>query len=218
MFHSPKLFLRLCFVLSLSERQEQQASGQEEHENDDAVSPEPILPEAKLEETSEDAKPLSPLEAGGMFLQATLAMRSGLVWQHAAEAEGISIKTLQNRCYAAAEACILQQYSSWRDVLQYALHVAPDLEPVAFIERQAYDTTPGRLRIADQDGAQGERKVKVLLVETEVAVLLATRGRRETGCVDDFFLLEDTLQPHGKDSSSSKCTLYKRRFGAGVAC
>ena len=145
--------------------------------------------EQNEEHEAEERVAPSALLKGAMFLEGCVANRTGLVWKHAAEHEGSSVKLLQKRASAAAEACVAQQDAGWRSVIHYVLRVAPDLVPLLFVERQAYDATPSRLRIPNQDGCQEERKVKLFMIETEVAILLAKRGNRGNDEAGNYLLL-----------------------------
>ena len=140
-------------------------------------------------EFNQDAKK-TPVQQGASFLEHIIQKRSGVVMTHAAEERGLSAKLLSKWCSAAAELTVRSQTASWEAVLRYIGQMAgATLHPVAYIERQAYDATPLRIRVPEQHGCQEERKVKLFMIETEVAILVRRCGPPESVAPGDFLLL-----------------------------
>ena len=131
---------------------------------------------------------LSNLQKGAEFLETLVASRAGLVMRHEADDLGISAKLLDKRVSAAAEAVLRLQRESWKAVLSYVQQMMAVTEPVAYFEYQCYDATPAKLRVENVEGQQNERKIKLWMVETQAAILLANRGRKDTP--QQFLLLK----------------------------
>ena len=153
------------------------------------AAPLPEVPE--LDDVPVTASPPSQVAKGAEFLEGLLARRSGVVMKHVAADQGVSSKLLQRRSSAAAEACMRLQWSQLQRVLEYISQMAGHtLEPLAYIERQAYDATPCRLRVPNQEeGGQEARKVKIYMVESEIAILLCKADHLHKNSPEDFLLL-----------------------------
>eukprot|EP00971_Amphidinium_carterae_P353025 6492799-Amphidinium_carterae.9 len=140
-----------------------------------------VLPVDDAEDGIHDAIERGVL-ADACDLLRKMARRGGIKLVDESEKLQTSRKALSKNCAAAAEVALLAQTKSLREVLGYMHERAGiSIEPVAFVERQAYDSTPAYLRVQSGEllGNAEQQKVKLWMVETEWLVLF--RGISEGG-------------------------------------
>ena len=141
---------------------------------------------------SEAKGPRSELEDAACVLQSMLCKKASFTIAQAAASRGVSSKTLTKRLSAVSEATVQMQSSIVSSLLKYLSQMTSyTIKPIAYIERQAYDSTPAKLRVP-QSGGQEEQRIKLCMVENEIAFLVQ-RLDVEIPCAKDYLLLKVPL-------------------------
>ena len=103
----------------------------------------------------------------------------------------VSAKVLSKRLDAVAEAIARVPGETLAAVLRYIEQMlGTRLEAVACLERQAFDSTPTDMRIPGEDSCQKEQRVKLYVVETQMALLLKNIRDEGDASPADFLLLK----------------------------
>ena len=156
-------------------------------DEDDALASVPLpdlFPAAEMEPAQQNhaaAQPLTAMHEVAQHLRERVGGRSGVLTAHAAEQLGMDRKALQRRLDAIAEEAVRQPPKMLENLVQYLQQMqGHTLQPLAFVERQAYDSTPAHLRVPDQDHGHEQRRVKLHMIETEYGILFKNLGGAES--------------------------------------
>ena len=147
-----------------------------------------------------DADPVQdpPLVQAAKFLKRKASQSSSssmaVGFTDAAECLQASRATVSRRFNVVSQAGLEAQDQCLKDLFQYLRQTkGRTVRPIAFIERQAYDSTPALMRL--QEGAtQRPQRVKLYMVQSEWAMMLQNLEPISDECQEEaaggrFFLL-----------------------------
>eukprot|EP00971_Amphidinium_carterae_P352799 6492734-Amphidinium_carterae.4 len=125
------------------------------------------------------------------FMVKRLAQHADLNMEASANDLGVDRKTLRQRLQALAESAVHCQTALVNRVLKYSADLdGRTLKPLCFMQSQAYDETPMKIRIAKSDKV-GERR-KVFVVEQKWGALLQVT---DAGGKEGFLFLKGSWSP-----------------------